>query len=923
MAGGEGVGVGAANSAAVCPVCGNNQPNLTQHLSRHSKEEIIRAVTNESTLPELSSRRPPGRPRRPSYPLPAVANVALISPRPTTSQTPVLLTGNQSHEPSLGAPLGSIPQAASTPHPPPVQTVRLGSLGPMMQPPRNAVPLAAAPLQHGTAGSSYLLIGNNMFPAGSVIPNNIQLWNNGVSYLIPSSGGLMLAATPPTNQTLLVQPPTSTAQATPIKLQPPTPVSVPGTPNLVGGIYSGIPRRPSRQHIPDPVLLVEEPCSQPTQDGIVAGDGSCRQDMVPNPVVMTGERNPLKLPEDEPPETQEQPNPKTTIHIGKNISISLPKDLVGKKDRLKEIINQDASSIHIDPNVPSPAHNITIENGLDDSFSQHESASPYSIPVDEPMEVIFEDRGSDNRATSGANTMSPNNSNSAELTSREEQVAFQRDGSELIIGLATSSSVMEEIRMKRNRRNEVVDSSVSMDVCNSPRTSSSISQVNQTSGSGNQTRQVNRNEDQDGVMCCEDDQPLSFLASDRTLNTLLGDSALQEMVYVEEQVLGAVEEVFAGDTPSLPGTSSSHNMNGTSTPKTARKGNHSYIGVYQEEQCGNAAAENSHREKNQDIKCKIEPQPGSSSQNCSSSARRGAPSYVNQLPQSQPVARPPDHMGNKVEAASHEQEEELVDDPSLVEDFGNENIFQDEQMFERELSNQHTEEVMSLKASETLADSDSERTTPHEELQDFMFYDRSCMFAGEPGPANLSPRTYPSIDSSAFHALTPALITHLDHAVQIDSGQTSSLGGLVGEQSEEGVVELTSTETTMHLASDDCCSVLPSDGMSITQLFPSNHHHDTSVVATATSSVTVSHSNSIMATSAATSQVTFADLVEDSKMHSKMLVVESSCTTINRQLSPVPSTSGLQGANNQETTKEDEDTHHVQRPWRSLVPLGG
>lgn len=106
--------------------------------------------------------------------------------------------------------------------------------------------------------------------------------------------------------------------------------------------------------------------------------------------------------------------------------------------------------------------------------------------------------------------------------------------------------------------------------------------------------------------------------------------------------------------------------------------------------------------------------------------------------------------------------------------------------------------------------------------------------------------------------------------VQIDSGQTSSLGGLVGEQSEEGVVELTSTETTMHLASDDCCSVLPSDGMSITQLFPSNHHHDTSVVATATSSVTVSHSNSIMATSAATSQVTFADLVEDSKMHSKV-----------------------------------------------------
>lgn len=48
-----------------------------------------------------------------------------------------------------------------------------------------------------------------------------------------------------------------------------------------------------------------------------------------------------------------------------------------------------------------------------------------------------------------------------------------------------------------------------------------------------------------------------------------------------------------------------------------------------------------------------------------------------------------------------------------------------------------------------------------------MFYDRSCMFAGEPGPANLSPRTYPSIDSTAFHALTPALITPLEHSVQV------------------------------------------------------------------------------------------------------------------------------------------------------------
>lgn len=56
-----------------------------------------------------------------------------------------------------------------------------------------------------------------------------------------------------------------------------------------------------------------------------------------------------------------------------------------------------------------------------------------------------------------------------------------------------------------------------------------------------------------------------------------------------------------------------------------------------------------------------------------------------------------------------------------------------------------------------------------------MFYDRSCMFAGEPGPANLSPRTYPSMDSSAFHPLTPAIITPLDNTVQVSCYQTPSL----------------------------------------------------------------------------------------------------------------------------------------------------
>ncbi|KAG7165471.1 uncharacterized protein LOC121870689 [Homarus americanus] len=1020
MAGGEGVnGGGGAGSAGVCPVCGCNQPNLTQHLSRHSKEEIIRAVTNGQPLPELASRRPPGRTRRPSYSLPSVNNVAPISPRPTTSQTPLLLAGNPSHEQTLGAPLGPLPQASPTPHPTPAQPVRLGSLGPLIQPSRNGMPLAATPLQHGATGSNYLLIGNNMFPAGSVIPNNLPLANNGVSYLIPSSGGLMLAAAPSANQTLFVQTPTTTTQTVPVKHQPPTSVSITGPGTVMGGVYNSIPRRTPRPLLPEPpICYIEESCPQQTQEEIQVPsvENSYRLETNTNQNIINNDRNYFK--------TRSEPvtvNQKATINIGKNISISLPKDLVGQKNRLKEIINQelvrallmndsqeesettesqpststgrrktdfyfaksepicyevkndvcssssntlsgditetvieenplridsdmgdndnsrdfddeqqqygeskqdvdplatplvipitsrcrngsefqDSSNIHIDPNVPSPARNITIENGLD-SFTRHGTVSSFSIPVDEPMEVIFDDRGHSSRASSGTSSTSQGHSSS--INTRSDKVSYNRDSNKISFEVSTTvDEINNDVKLKRtiSRKVEVNDSNMDIDMCNTSRITTTLTPVGQTSGSVNQNRQTSREDQEDNMLCCDDDQPLSFLTSDRNFNTLLGDSTLQEMVYVDDQVLGAVEEVFAGDNSSnLPGTSSSL-VNGTSSQKSVpRKVNNSYVTVYEEQQCIPPALE-SNRDKKQEVKCKIEPQCSSTQPN-SSTANRTTSYQITQTSQNQSMIRSSTNIVGKLEVSTQEQEEELVDDPSLVEDFGNESMFQEDQMFERELSSQQTEEVMSLKASETLADSDSERATPHEELQDLMFYDRSCMFAGEPGPANLSPRTYPSIDSSAFHALTPALITPLDHAVEIDSGQPGSMSGLVGGHTEDGVVEMPPVETTMHLSADECCTVLPPEGLSITQLF-SSAHDPTIVPSTATSS----HVNAIV--SSAQSQVTFADLMEDSKLSSKMLALEKSCNSLNRQLSPIPSTSGLQGSILVKTAKEDED----------------
>ncbi|KAK8737206.1 hypothetical protein OTU49_004382 [Cherax quadricarinatus] len=991
---------GTAGNTSVCPVCGYNQPNLSQHLSRHSKEDIIRAVTNGHPLPELANRRPPGRPRRPSYPIPSVANVAPISPRTSTSQTPLLLAGNPTHEQTLGASLAPLPQSST----------------PLIQPPRNGIPLAATPLQHGAAASNYLIISNNMFPAGSVIPNNLQLGNNGVSYLIPSSGGLMLAAAPSTNQTIFVQTPTTATQSVPIKHQPAAPVSIAAPGTVIGGLYNNQPRRPPRPLLPEPpVCYIEEPCSQQTQDGVQlpSVENSYRMEANTNQTILSNDRNYFKQ-RHEPASVSQ----KAIINIGKNISIALPKDLVWQKKRLKEIINQElvrallmndsqgesentenqpststgkkktvffpgkngvvcyevkedvygassnglrgdvseecieenplridsdlddsdnthgfdddqqygeskqevdplattlvvpissrcrnssefknSSSIHIDPNVPSPAHNITIENGLD-SFARHETLSPYCIPVNEPIQVIFDDRGH-NGHTSGCSGIS--HGHTTGINVRSDKASYERDGHKISFEVSSNSADKNnETRSKRisSRKVEVSDSGINVAICNASRIPGNFTYVEQTSGSASQNIETNKSEEQnESGLCCEDEPPLSFLTSDRTLNTLLDDSTLQEMVYVEEQVLGAVEEVFAGENSSnLPSTSSSI-VNGTSSQKMPpRKMNKSYVTGYEKQHCIPSTLEENEREKKQDVKCKIEPLCSSQS---SSSASRTASYQSNQTCQNQPVLSSSTSLGEKIETSTQEQEEELVDDPSLVGDLGNENIFQDDQMFERELNSQQTEEVMSLKASETLADSDSERATPHEELQDLMFYDRSCMFAGEPGPANLSPRTYPSIDSSAFHALTPALITPLEHTVQIESGQNGSISSLVGGHTEDGVVEMPPAETTMHLAADECCTVLPPMGLNITQLFPTSHQE------TATSTSSSHFYNGIV--SLTPSQVTFADLMEDSKLGSKMLSLENTCNNLNRQLSPVPSTSGLQVSNLPKPTKEDED----------------
>lgn len=869
--GGSGSGV---SVSAMCLVCGTNQANLTQHLSRHSKEEIIRAVTHGRPLYELATRRPgPGRPRKFTFPPAPLATVAPISLRPTTSQPPLLLAGSQPQPPPVAATITPAPQVTPTPQPTASQPVRLNSIGPLIQSPRNGMPLAPSAVQPSTPApaGNYLLIGNNMFPAGSVISNNLQLGSSGVSYIIPSSGGLVLAATAPsTNQTLLVQPSNAA---------PPPPLTVKQTPpaapmaTLPGGLYNGVACRPPRPIQSDgPICMFEGPAAPVQNEAHTPATGTMWQKQPVSEAHMAGSSSSgsssssgngssnMRGKADGAVESH-----RATINIGKNISISLPRELVGQKEKLKDIINQelfhallmneakknrnhdatqpststgprktvyfpkmeddevdekdvsvgqefcqeDDSTIGLsedeqycggsqdvdplasdplsgtpesghspvrplsDPSESSPDSSI-MDTSLNGDFITPDTVGTYRSDV--PMEVIFNER---NHCTQISDCPGPS------IVVGHSDKVFDRGNARLQL-MVTSSPERGESRLhgKPGRQVDgaesetIVGSSITgpqNEVALSGATSTSTPAIGQL---------VKRDQMGEG-----EDQPMSFLAADRTLNSLLGSTGLQEMVYVEEQVLGAVEEVFSGDTATstasaMPSTSSSEIGGQKLLQRRLSTSYSAVVGDHIPPLPSTSYREKTQDKGQQDVKCKYEVSgpPGQPSTNVGrvlttapaydSSHNDNSQGNKQDVKCKYEVAGPPSQLGTSVgrmvtgyeSNSSHqyhhqqqqqqqeamelgdkhsiskeeimrheeidEEEEELVDDPSLVVDsLTGGAIFPDDQMFEREIAGQQGEEVMSLKASETLADSDSERATPHEELSDVRTVEFSSLFA--------------------------------------------------------------------------------------------------------------------------------------------------------------------------------------------------
>ena len=837
--GGGGVGVSGGSVSAMCLVCGTNQANLTHHLSLHTKEEIIRAVTHSRPGPEVAVA--------PSRPLPEVANRRMSRPRkvflqpppvrPATTQPHLVLGGTQAQQsPTVTATVAPTPQVVPAPQPPAAsQPVRLSPIAPLIQPSRSGVPLTPSPVQATppAPAGNYLLIGNNMFPAGSVISNNLQLGSSGMSYIIPSSGGLVLAAAPQNNQTLLVQPP-SVAPPQPMQVKqslPPPPMAT----TLPTTIYNSVACRPARPVQPDgPTCMFEGPAA---------------------PVQSEAHTTPAD------PLQQESESHRATISIGKNISISLPRELVSQKEKLKDIINQELvrallmnevkkgrstdpaqphpstststsiststsgttrtvyypakmedeevenmchemcqdddtsldEDVHycgatqdrdplasdplsgtprsgrspdgsiVDSNISSPDHTLTMDPGMHGGFITPDVVTPYRTEA--PVEAMFSQRS--HSGPSPPLIMAHAEEGCERATVRPHYIIPNGHDTEEDGNTKKVSEAMDQEAIVNN--SHTVAQGEGGHPPHPPITATGGSQAIKRDQIGN-----------------GEEQPITFLTADRTLNSLLGSGGLQEMVYVEEQVLGAVEQVFSG-SPSVTTTTTATTMPSTSTSEAAdhrllqRRLVHPYpadtgdplaqlpappyrdttqdnehhdvkckyevqgpasqppstvgemvaaaaaAGVAAAATAAAAAAASSYnpedkdntQDKKQDVKCKFE--EGRSSSQLSSNMDHGANGTTTTYTSHQHHHSTLDL--DKEEIMIHKdidvEEEEVVDDPSLVVDsLAGGTIFPDDHMFEQEMAGQQSEEVMSLKASETLADSDSERATPHEELSD-------------------------------------------------------------------------------------------------------------------------------------------------------------------------------------------------------------
>ena len=757
-----------------CPVCGSMQAVLSQHMTRHSKDEIIRAISTGQPLSQLGPRSRTGRPPRRLSHSSNVTSPSIISrPQPSTSPTSILphalptsptfiVPGTQQNMSDQIASV--VPSLANDGQP-----IQIGSI---VHQQHNNLPMQHAQHQF-SSGNGVLFIGNGLIqtPQGLLPNNNFQLQNNGISYIIPTNGNLMLS--PGSNQTLII----------------------PSTSNIPTSVAVKQNQIPSSSTTPtitsvSPLMRITNSTSQPnchpasyqnsglfnSQFDYVDVNNSTSSTETHQVSRAYKQEQPAKLNSvdslqihNKKPKNHDKTVPcssnkykvddkKTTIQVGKNISISIPEDLAGKKERLKEIINQELVRAIL-LNDSEESQNNRKENDESDDEVVDLKIDSDGVKEDDPyiqneekvdLSLICQIENDKNNQSNGKSKKSEEN-NMSTVNSVSNPSVSENSCNPGLSGIHKLYPVHQPLNSFNNNQHLSNDTSHLSGSDVKKKSDPSTTQFKNNSSftlmlptnsnpqyvnaSGKETRENSGidlgsglksliitsvvscpQEESSSVptsepsnVCYNDVQSLGFFQSDRSLTSLLGEATLSHMAYGEEQVLGAVEEVFSSEVSNLPAScSSTQQLKSESTDMDSYQSNMVESANNMDVECTEQYRESNNFRDDKKVSTSHSYSSPTTNTGVTTQSINNIGNMVIQ------------NIDKKLEKLSEQENEDLADDPDSDEDFSNSNIFTGNSVFDCELSGASTqhEEVMSLKASETLADSDSERASPPHEISD-------------------------------------------------------------------------------------------------------------------------------------------------------------------------------------------------------------
>lgn len=458
---------------------------------------------------------------------------------------------------------------------------------------------------------------------------------------------------------------------------------------------------------------------------------------------------------------------KATINVGDKIKITIPKDIVGKKERLKELINQElVRALLINDSAEgesSSSNSSSINKQKEDSLLDNKIKDVQNNQniSQETKEITFNDHEIDSHSLSSlpislsspkvqcSRSNSSQNENSSASTSK---IVYKNVEIKNELKASTVPILLKEKKDsgKHEARLESPNQSHNFDL--SLKTKSHLKTVSQQNkhllnSSGNVPSVKFKSEGTVDEM--DTDTSLALLSLEKNFN-FLGDAVFSDSSYPEDQVLGAVEEVF--DTESSVNDCKSELNSGKLS--TLNFATHSNLGFENQISSQLSLIENalssSPKHNNSGLSSKISPMKYAKTYNrakksnnftinsgCKDSATESLGTSL--------------QIDAKLQCISMSTDEEMVDDPTeemethsnaasetFSKDLFGEEAFSDDSKEIRnslyqgvplkvengDTNGTHTEEIMSLKASETLADSDSERATPNEEMTEVLLY--SC-----------------------------------------------------------------------------------------------------------------------------------------------------------------------------------------------------